>query len=64
MRKKKERPLEVKMRCQAVLEEDEEWHDAIIEEILKDGKVKVTFTEYGKSQIVDSKKDCTRKRNG
>ncbi|CCI46115.1 unnamed protein product [Albugo candida] len=52
-------PLNAK--CQAVLEEDQEWHQAIIvghDELMgKDQlRIRVTFDEYGKKQWVDTDK--------
>jgi len=37
----------------AVLNEDEEWHPAVIDEVLADDRFKVVFVEYGKPQIVE-----------
>jgi len=46
----------VKGRCQSILEEDGEWHEAIIQEVLENGKVKILFSEFGKVQEVLAEK--------
>jgi len=35
----------------AVLEEDGDWHPAVVEELLDDGSFRLTFLDYGKPQI-------------
>jgi len=44
--------IEVKAQCSAVLEEDKEWHEAVVEEILEEGRIRIIFPEFGKPQVV------------
>jgi hypothetical protein len=39
-------------RCIAVLSEDDEWHPAVVTDVLGDDSFQVTFTEYSKPQTV------------
>ena len=39
-------------RCVAVLSEDDDWHPAVVTDVLGDDEFRVTFTEYSKPQTV------------
>merc|ERR1719487_543777 len=43
-------PIEVGAMVVALLEEDDDWHDAIVEEALGQNSFRVVFLEYGKPQ--------------
>lgn len=50
--KLKERSLEVGDQVLAVLEEDDDWHPAVIDAVNEDGTLAITFLEYAKPQAV------------
>merc|ERR1712046_6341 len=47
----KDREPEVGEQVLAVLTEDDDWHPAVVEEILKDKQLRVVFVEYAKPQV-------------